>query len=262
VTGSAIAPVRGFVPWEAFALTIDDPNEDAVAEAEEALAEAQEAAEDAAASAEAPPLDPAVLRLYEELQDLDARGTSNNLETGRKLLELTDAGQTSRDIAKQSQHLGIDGCVSHSRVIRLTAYASLINMALEEWHDLSVPSEGAVRRLCVIKDPLDAEWSIDQRMEYLGRALEIAAEEHSRLLSRHVRTALEKDYPPPPKPEAQPMGPKVRRLRRELERLRKAEGFAALLRAWTLWAPQYGAEADEGAEDEQGEDGTDEAAVS
>jgi hypothetical protein len=186
------------------------------------------------------PDDPEVMRLYVELRDLDAAGTNTTLETGRKLVELSEKGQTGRDIAKRAYSMGIENCANQSTVVRLTQYARVVDLARSEYGaELAVPSEFAIRRLCVEKDPAGNEWSPEDRLEFLGNALDIAAEENVRLSGKHVRVALEKSYPPAPKPETAPVAPRVRRVTAQLERLAREFGADALARAITLYETRH-----------------------
>lgn len=234
-------------------MTMTDETDEVAAE-EEREHEEEQARE--AAEGDSEPLEeaaPEVQRLYFELRDLEAAGTTNLLETGRKLVELADYGESGRSIAKRSKSIGIEACSSQAQVSRLSAYASLIDAAISEYGpDWNIPSEFAVRPLALETSPDGGVWSLDGRLELLTSARMIADEEHTRVQRRHVKVALEKDYPAPPRPESLPMAPRVRKALAAMERVGKEHGHDAVLRAYETYVKRHADEPEEAAPAEEG----------
>lgn len=200
---------------------------------------------------------PAVLRLYASLRDLEARGTSNNLEVGRVVCRLLEEGENNAQIAVRSRDLGIVNCASIGQVSRLSAFATLIGAALEEFDaDWVIPSEGTVRPLCKATDPLGVEWKLDKRLGYLADAVKIAADEQAPLRRPHITIALERDYPKPPRPASLPVSPRVRKVTTQLERIARELGADAVMRAAQAFIAKHEREAAEAAAAEGAEGAT------
>jgi hypothetical protein len=217
--------------------TNDDEEFERIEALEDELGDAIEDAEEAIGPESEP--DPEVRRLYAELRDLDAAGTSATYQTALKIVELDEAGESGRDIARRASRYGIAGCTSQPRVVRLLQFARLVSAARDQIEGFTVPAEHSMRRLCAAKSPAGDEWTIAERLEFLIDAVALADSEGQQVTAAHVRSVLDQRWPRPPRAQGRPSSPAVRKLSTALERLGREQGADNLLRACQLYLERH-----------------------
>lgn len=230
---------------------------DTAVDAETALEEAEDAVEDAedalnASGPEVLPLDdPRIIRAYETLADLDAKGANHGLEVAYQLRELTELGQTGRDIAAHSVEYGIAGCTNQSVVVRMVQLAEMMDFVRQDDPEFPTVTEGAARRLLVTKDPLGVDWPIEERAERLGRARQLADLANQAVTRGYVKQAIEEKYPKAERVASTPLAPRVRKGLTGINKLVDEVGEDAYRRAHVRWDERHKAPADSAESDSE-----------